>query len=394
MVTARAGSCTSSRTRASVATAPTRPRGTHGGGRHPAAPAPHVTATAQPCGTLAGVTSAARRRTAALVLGLTGTLLLSSCRSDPGVAAYVGQGTVTTAELDRAVEERLADPGVAAFAAADETAFTRQVLGLLVQEDVYAEVAERYDVQVSDAEVQQRIGELLEGGDPDQVYDQLAQENGVSRRDVDENVRQQLLRTRVAEATGAADLSEEALQEQYAGAREGLGQIELGVITVPDQATADAVLAQLTLDPAAYPAVAASYAGGNTLPAVQPFAAADVPQVLLPQVSSTQPGSGFTLPVPEAGGVVVTFVQGISYPAFEEVRDQLADQAAADAADAGAAAVADVQEDLDVRLNPRYGVLDGTDVVAGDSGVVDILGDSGDAAADPATVPDGTPAGG
>ena len=139
---------------------------------------------------------------------------------------------------------------------------------------------------------------------------------------------------------------------------------------MPDQATADAVLAQLTADPASYPAVAAQYAGDNTLPRVKSFTAADLPDVLADSVAATPPGQGFTLAVPEAGGVVVGLVRSVTVPTFEDVRAQLADQAASDADDAGAALVAEVRDDLDLTVNPRYGVLDDGRVVADEGGVV------------------------
>src|SRR5688572_18112235 len=114
---------------------------------------------------------------------------LSACRTSPNVAAYVGEAQVSVSELESAVEDRLADERIAAFAEADEAGFTRRVLGLLVQEEVYAEAAERYDVEVDDDDVRARIEELLGEDDPDEVYGQLA-DQGISRQDVFENVRQ------------------------------------------------------------------------------------------------------------------------------------------------------------------------------------------------------------
>jgi peptidyl-prolyl cis-trans isomerase SurA len=191
-----------------------------------------------------------------------------------------------------------------------------------------------------------------------------------------ENVRQQLVRQRVAVAAGEADLSEAALQARYAESAAALNTVDLGVVTVPDQATADAVLARLTADPASYPAVAAQYAGPNTLPAVQPFTSSDLPAQLADAVATTPAGEGFTQVVPEAGGVVVGLVTAVSVPTFAEVRDQLAQQAASDADEAGLALVTAAREDLDVDVNPRYGVLDEGRVVAGTGGVVRLLEDA------------------
>jgi len=322
-----------------------------------------------------------RRVLAVLVAGLAVAGGTAGCRTAPSVAAYVGTEQVSVAELDDAIAERLADPVIAAYAEADEVGFTRQVLSLEVGEEVYAAVARRAGVEVSDADVRARIDQLLEGSDPAAVFEQVAQQQGASEADVLENVRQQLVRQRLAVAAGQADLSEEALQQRYAQGLDGLAQVDLGLVVVPDQQTADAVLAQLVADPAGYPAVAAEHPDPNTLPAVQALSPTDLPAQLAEPVAATPAGQGFTVPLPEVGGVVVGFVAAVSVPGFAEVRDQLADQAASEADEAGAELVAAAREELDVRVNPRYGVLDDERVVAGDSGVVQLLEDAGDAGA-------------
>jgi peptidyl-prolyl cis-trans isomerase SurA len=322
-----------------------------------------------------------RRR---LVAGLLLAVALggvTACRTDPNVAAYVGDTRITEAQLDDAVHQRLEDKAIAAYAKNQEAEFTRRVLGFLVDEQVYKAVADRYSVTVSDQQVRSRIDQLLNGQDPKDAYAQLAQQ-GISREDVFENVRQQLVRVRAATAAGKADVSEAALQQRYAASRDQLTQVQLGLITVPDQATADAVRAQLTADPGSYPAVAAQHAGQNTLPAVQAFAASKLPQVLAASIAGTPPGQVFTQVVPEAGGVVVGLVQGSVVPAFADVRDQLVQQAMSDADQAGAALVGNVRSDLHITINPRFGVLGKDDqVVAANNGVVKVLKDAGNAAA-------------
>jgi peptidyl-prolyl cis-trans isomerase SurA len=311
-----------------------------------------------------------------LAIGLAGVAVLAGCRTSPNVAAYVGDVEVTVADLQAAVDERLADPDIAAFVGADEAGYARQVLTLEVTEEVYDAAARRYDVEVSDADVRDRIERLLAGATQDDVFRQLAQQQGVSAADVEENVRQQLMRVELASAAGKADLSEAALQQRYEQSRDQLTQIQLGIITVPDQATADAVLAQLAADPAAYPAVAAQYPGSNTLPEVQGFASADLPDVLAESIAATPAGQGFTQALAEVGGVVVGFVTGSVTPTFAETRDQLAQQAGSEADAAGAALIGEVQADVDVDVNPRYGVLQEGQVVPADGGVVQLLEDA------------------
>lgn len=313
-----------------------------------------------------------------LAVAVTG---LSGCRTSPTVAAYVGDTRISVAQLEDAVEERLTDPAVAAYADTQGDEFTRRVLNLLVQEEVYAAAAERYGVSVGNDEVRARIDELLGEDDPEEVFGQLA-DQGIGRDDVFENVRQQLVRRGIAEAEGEADaLSDEALQAQYAEQREGLARVSFGYITVPDEATATAVVTQLNADPAAYPALAAQYAGAATIPELESRAPDELPAVLADGIAAAAPNTAFATPVPEAGGVVVTFVAGSVYPTFEEVRPQLESEAAKGVESAANDRIQQVRDDLGVTVNPRYGVLEDGQLVAGDGGVVDILGDEDEAAA-------------
>jgi peptidyl-prolyl cis-trans isomerase SurA len=278
---------------------------------------------------------------------------LSACRTSPSVAAYVGGAQVTVSELDAAVAERLADPDIAAYVDGRPADLTQRVLTLLVQAEVHAAAAERYDVQVDDDEVRTRITELLGSDDPDQVYAQLAQQQGVGRDDVFETVRQRLVAQKIAEAEGQAEgLTEEGLRAAYDQARENATTTRLGYIAVPDQATATAVQAELTAAPQRYAEVAARFPGQFTLPAVEERSPDQVPGPLAQQAAAAKPGTGFTVAVPEAGGVIVGFIA--PYPPFEDVRPELEQQAATAAVEAGAALVDDVRRDLGVRYNPRY----------------------------------------
>ena len=300
---------------------------------------------------------------------------LSACRTSPTVAAYVGDERVTVAELESAIDARRSDPEVDAFAANDPDAFARRVLGMLVQEEVHDEAAQRYDVEVGDDDVRTRIDELLGQDDPEAVFGQLAAQ-GIARVDVFENVRQQMVRQSIAVEEGAAEgLTEEALRAAYEQASQDPSTVQLGYIAVPDQATADTVLAQLTADPASYPEVAAQYPGQYTLPELAERAPEEIPPPLAEQATTAQPGTGFTVAVPEVGGVIVGFV-GL-YPPFEEVRPQLEQQAAAAAAEAGNGLVEEVRNDLDVTVNPRFGEFQEGQLAPGGGDVVDLLEDDG-----------------
>ncbi|WP_157943993.1 SurA N-terminal domain-containing protein [Blastococcus atacamensis] len=323
------------------------------------------------------LTRRAPRARAAVLLVAAALPILAGCRSAPDVAAYVGDEQVTVAELDAAVRERLAEGGVAAFAEGREDDFTRRVLDTLVDSEVYAAAAERYDVRIDEDDVSRRIGQLLGTDDPDAAYRAVAEQQGLSRADVRETVRQQLLRRELADREGeAGPLAEEALRARYEQVRPELTTLEFGYVTVPDQPTATALLAELTGAPGRYAEVAARYPGQYTLPELRSQRIQEIPPLLADQLQLTPPGSGFTLPVPEVGGVVVGFLVSSTVPTFEDTRVRLEEEAAGPVDAAGAEQVDEVREDLDVRVNPRYGVLEEGRLVVGEGGVVDLLDDA------------------
>ena len=313
---------------------------------------------------------AVRTGAAALLVGLA----LAGCRSAPDVAAYVGEDRITVDELEAAVGERLADEDVAAFAEGQEDELTRRVLGLLLEAAVHDAAAGRYDVQVTEGQVSRRIEELLGGQDPESVYQRLAQAQGVGAADVRETVRQQLLRREIAEAGGGGQaLDEAALRKRYAEVREDLAQVEFGYVTVPDRATADALVAQLAANPARYGELAARFPGTYTLPALERRAAAELPEPLVEPLTAAAPGTAVAVPVAETGGIVVAFRAGTVYPTFEQLRPQLEAEAGEAVETEVQPVLEEVRDDLGITVNPRYGVLEDGRLVPATGGVVEIL---------------------
>jgi hypothetical protein len=312
-----------------------------------------------------------RRLTAAAVAGLA-LAGLAGCRTAPNVAAYVGDSQVTVAELESAVDDRLADPAIAEFADQDPDTYTRQVLSTLVQDEVHETAAERYGVEVPPAEVRERLDEIFAGQDQDEAYAGLA-DQGLSRQDAFSIIRQQLVRLRIAEAEGLDDpLSDRALRDRYEQTTAEGAEVEFGYITVPDQRTADRVVAALERNPDRYAELAERYAGDFTQAELQTLPREQVPAPLADQAAQAEPGTAFAVPVEETGGVVVGFVGPA--PSFEELRPQLRQQAEAEVDQAAQPLVQRVRESLDVVVNPRYGELqDDGQVQPADAEVVDIL---------------------
>ena len=116
------------------------------------------------------------------------------------------------------------------------------------------------------------------------------------QQDVFENVRQQLIRRQIAVQKLDGPLSDSALRAAYQQAAAQLTQKQLGYIQCPDQATADAVLDQLTKpNPGSYAAIAAQNPGQYTRPPCRPRRPTRCPPAAQ-GVAAAAPNSGFTLP--------------------------------------------------------------------------------------------------
>ena len=311
-----------------------------------------------------------RRLTAAAVAGLA-LVGLAGCRTAPNVAAYVGDNQVTVAELESAVDDRLEDPAIEQVAGEDRETYTRRVLSTLVQDHVHTVAAEKYGVEVTPAQVRDRLDEIFVGQDQDAAYANLASQ-GLSRQDAFLLIRQQMIRLQIAEQEGMADaLSDEALRERYEQSTAEATEIQFGYITVPDERTADQVVAALEADPERYAELADRFAGDYTVD-IQTTPLEQVPGPLAEQAAAAEPGTAFAVPVEETGGIVVGFVGPA--PTFEDLRPRLQQEAEAEVDQQAAPLLGEIREDLDVVVNPRYGDLqDDGQVQPSDSGVVQIL---------------------
>ena len=306
---------------------------------------------------------------------------LAGCRTEPAVAAYVENLTISTDELAAAADQRLADENIAAVVEPGDADYQRLVLSQLVQQSIYRILSADYGVEVTDRQVQDKLDELLSGDGPqggEDVFAQLAAEQMLSELDVRENVRQALIRAAIAAEEGLDGPTQEpALRQRYEEIKDQLSMIELGFITVPDQETADTTLATVLADPDSYDDLAATYAGPNTQPVLRRAPLSDVPGPLLPSVSQTAAGQGFTVAIPETGGIVVGYVASLEVPSFEEVRGEIRTEAASGVDAAVGPIVTEFVSGLDIDINPRYGSLDQGRVVPDSGGVVRILEDAG-----------------
>ena len=315
-------------------------------------------------------------------VSLIAVLTLAGCRTEPSIAAYVGDFTISTDQLADAIDERMADDNIAEVVEPGDPDYQRVVLSQLVQQAIYRELSANYDVEVSDRAVEAKLDEFLseDGSQSAQdVYARIASEQMLAEVDIREEVRRILIREAIAAEEGLDALTQEpALMQRYEEIKDQLSTIELGFITVPDQETADETLATLLADPNSYAGLAATYAGPNTQPTLRSAPLTDVPAPLVPSVQQTPAGQGFTIAIPETGGIVVGYVASLEVPPFEEVRDEIRTEAAGGVDAAVAPIVTEFISGLDIDINPRYGTLNqGRVVPDAGGGVVQILEDSG-----------------
>ena len=330
------------------------------------------------CGSLAGVLK--RRAARVLLSGFVMTVAVSgltACRTSPNVAAYVGEEQVSVTELENAVAARLEDPELAAFAEGQQAEFTRRVLSLLVRAEVHDVAAERYGVQVDDDDVRRRIQALLAGAtrtrstassrsraSAGRTSSRPCGSSWCARRSPRPRARPRR-RPRPNCAPGTRRSARSSPRSPSATS------------PFPTRRPPRACSPSSPRTPPPTPRWPRSTRVRRRWPRSRPAARDQIPAPLAEGIAAAAPNTGFSIPVPEVGGVIVTFVEGPVYPPFEEVRPQLEQEAAGAAQEAGGALVDAVREDLGVTVNPRYGVLTDGELVPGDGGVVDILEEDG-----------------
>ena len=188
-------------------------------------------------------------------------LLLSGCGDGQlraGAAALVGDERVTTANLQRVVDEALVDPQARQELGQDRAAFQRQTLDTLVKRRVLAVAAAQRGVSVTDGDVDAELAKIVEGvGSREQLVAQAAQ-GGIPEQGIDAVVRDLVL-TRALGDRLVQDVDVPQLQLQ-AAYLQGAAQYDRRLsrhILVADEPTARRVLAEVQRDPSRFAALAA-----------------------------------------------------------------------------------------------------------------------------------------
>ena len=315
-------------------------------------------------------------------------LLLSGCGDGqlrPGAAALVGDEKITTADLQRVVDEALVDPQARQELGQDRAAFQRQSLDTLVKRRVLAAAAAERGVSVTEGDVAAELARIIEGiGSREQLVTQAAQ-GGIPEQGIDTVVRDLVL-TRALGDVLVEDV-EVPLPQLQAAYQQGLAQYDRRRsrhILVADEATARRVLAEVQRDPSRFAALAAELStdasnkdtGGDLGVAPRGQFVPEFEKVLF-----ALPEGGYGLAKTEFGFHVINSVEVLTTSlaqARPELRRMVLQQ---EITTATSAALVETADRLGITVNPRFGTWDPQ------AGSVVADEDPNDVLVDPSTAP-------
>jgi parvulin-like peptidyl-prolyl isomerase len=207
------------------------------------------------------VTRSPRRiATATAAVGFA-ALVLTGCGDAPvrsGAAATVGENRITTTELAGFVQRGLSDPQAQQQLGADKAKFQRDSLGRLIKHQVLAEAARQLKVTVTPGQIDAKLANFeQQAGGAEQLVQQAAQ-NGIARADLRSFIRDVVLTDVIGDAlTKDIDVPASAIEALYQQNAAQFDQVHAAHILVATKAQADAILAQVKADPTQIAALAA-----------------------------------------------------------------------------------------------------------------------------------------
>lgn len=306
------------------------------------------------------MTSRTSQRLAVGAIALALSLPLSACGStSPGAAAVLaGADDISTRVLQEQVELRLQAGGEVGEAQSVE--LQRQVLSQLLRSRLLERVAEEEDIVVSEGQVDESLLRLAGGVDDlDQAYAVAEEQAGLDRSTARRLGRDEALRIAIGEALGGrSEVPEEELRAAYEQSIGEFDTVTVKIIALDDRAVAEATLAELQADPGRFDEVAAersldAQSTGQSIDVARGASPPEVDEALF----ATPPG-GLTLVQEGENVFVVQVVERETVP-FEEAREQLeASLIEPQSQEAVARRLAEEAEELEISVNPRFGVWD------------------------------------
>jgi parvulin-like peptidyl-prolyl isomerase len=232
----------------------------------------------------------------------------------------------------------------------------RNLLTFLIHQQVLEDYAEDHGLSVSQEEVQQELDVLITQLGGAEVFEAQLRASGATRGDVEDLVRHQILRDKVADAVVAERVTDERLTETYEERQAEFTQVHVSHILVRDEEQARDILDDAT--PGNFAELARRFSrdpgsaqqGGDLglqrpVDLVQPFGEATL------DIGVGEIGG----PVETEFGYHVIYVQSRETQPFEEVRPQLLEEVRGQVFTDW---LVQRLEDSEIRVNPRYGYFD------------------------------------
>jgi parvulin-like peptidyl-prolyl isomerase len=298
----------------------------------------------------------------ARALLLAAAIALPACGGAFDVAAATVNGRkIEEDQFVRQLEFVVADPRFAeqfpgAAGVEQRKVEARNLLTFLIHQQVLEDYAEGQGVTVSQGEVQQQLDVLITQLGGAKVFEAQLRASGATRADVEDLVRHQILRDKVADAVVAERVTDERLTETYEERQAEFTQVHVSHILVRDEKQARDILDDAT--PGNFAELARRFSrdpgsaqqGGDLglqrpVDLVQPFGEATL------DIGVGEIGG----PVETEFGYHVIYVQSRETQPFEEVRPQLLEEVRGQVFTDW---LVQRLEDSEIRVNPRYGYFD------------------------------------
>jgi parvulin-like peptidyl-prolyl isomerase len=232
----------------------------------------------------------------------------------------------------------------------------RNLLTFLIHQQIVQDYADEHGISVSQEEVQQQLDLLITQLGGRQAFDAQIRQSGATTADVEELVRHQILRQKVADTVVAEEVGDEQLMQTYEERIAEFTQVRVSHILVDDEEKARDILKDAT--PGNFPELARKFSK-------DPGSAQQGGELGLQRPADlVEPFGQATLDIPvgEVGGPVETefgfhviWVQDRETQPFEDVRGQLLEEVRGQVFTEW---LVERLEGSEIRVNPRYGYYD------------------------------------
>lgn len=232
----------------------------------------------------------------------------------------------------------------------------RNLLTFLIHQQIVQDYADEKGISVSQEEVQEQLDLLITQLGGRQAFDAQIRQSGATTADVEELVRHQILRQKVADRVVAEEVGDEQLMQTYEERVAEFTQVRVAHILVDDEEQARDVLKDAK--PGNFAELARRFSQ-------DPGSAQQGGELGLQRPADLVDPFGqatLDIPVGEIGGPVETefgfhviWVQDRETQPFEEVRDQLLEEVRGEVFTEW---LVGRLEGSEIRVNPRYGYYD------------------------------------